>query len=237
MANTFHTCKNCGHKNDGHYCALCGQSFSTHRITLSHLFEEVFHFFTHMEHGFGYTLKQLIIHPGSVQKEYLLGHRVKMQKPFSMFFLCATLCGLAEYWINVTISKYYSAGDQSEIYFFQHYLVFEQVFLAPVYALVLWILFNRFKYNYAEWLVITFYLSSFFFLLIILVNVLKFLWPHLDTKYIEFPVVTAYNILTTINLLKQYPRWKVVLLACCGVAINYTLAQIVKQLIENNIAH
>ena len=237
MTNTFYTCKNCGHKNEESYCSRCGQSFSTHRITLQHLFEEIFHFFTHMEHGFGYTLKQLVIAPGIIQKKYLEGHRVKLQKPFSMFFLCATLCGLAEYWINTAISKYYNAGDQNEIYFFQHYLVFEQVFLAPVYALTLWILFIRFKYNYAEWLVITFYLSSFFFLLIIPVNALKFIWPDLNTMYIEFPILTAYNVLTTINLFNQYPRWKVVLLGCLGVGINYGLAEIVKDIVQNNVAH
>jgi len=190
-----------------------------------------------MEHGFGYTLKQLIVAPGNVQRKYLEGQRVKLQKPVSMFFLCATLCGLAEYWINTGISKYYNAGDQNEIYFFQHYLVFEQVFLAPVYAVVLWIFFKQFKYNYAEWLVITFYLSSFFFMLIIPVNALKFIWPHLDTKYVEFPLLTLYNLLTTINLFKQYRRWKVVLLGCCSLAVNYALAEIVKLVIQNNVAH
>ncbi len=230
-----HTCKNCGYKGEGKYCSTCGQIFFIERITLKHLLGEVFHFFTHFEHGFGYTLKQLLKEPGTIQKNYLEGHRAKLQKPFSMFFLCATACGLAEYWINFIVSKYFNAGDVKEIYFFQHYLVFEQVLLSPLYALSSWLIFIRFKYNYAEWLVITFYVTSFFFLLIIPVNALKFIWPHLETRYIEFPIITAYNIITTINLLKAYSRWKVVAIGCCVIAINYTLAITAQHIIINII--
>lgn len=232
----MHTCKNCGHTGDGKYCSVCGQEYAIKRITLRHLSEEIFHFFTHLEQGFGYTLKQLVTSPGTMQKNYLDGHRVKLQKPFSLFFLCATLCGLAEYGINFFVSRHFNTGDLKELYYFQHYLVIEQVLLAPVYALCSWLLFMRYKYNYAEWLVITFYITSFFFLLIIPVNSLKFIFPHLNTKWMEFPIITSYNVFTNLNLFKQYPAINIFLLSCCAIAINYTLAIIAQQLIISHVS-
>jgi hypothetical protein len=40
----------------------------------------------------------LALQPGRMQREYLEGHRIKHQKPFSMFFICASLLAVAMYW-------------------------------------------------------------------------------------------------------------------------------------------
>jgi hypothetical protein len=231
----IHTCKNCGNTGKGNYCFVCGQSYSTHRIIFGHLVEEVFHFFTHFEKGFGYTVKQLLQLPGTMQKKYLEGHRMKFQKPFSMFFLCATACGLAEYWINFLVEKYYSGGDPGEIYFFQHYLVITQVCLVPLYALVTWLCFIRFKYNYAEMLVLTLYICSFFFLLITPINCLKFIWPHLNTRYIELPILTVYTIITFLNLFSQASRLKIILISCISIIVNYTIVAVTQYFIVHAV--
>jgi hypothetical protein len=232
----MHVCKNCGNKNEGSYCSSCGQKFTIHRITISHLLEEVFHFFTHFEKGFGYTVKQLVKFPGTMQKKYLEGHRVKYQKPFSMFFICATVCALAHYFINYIISRYYTGVDQSEIYFFQHYLVLVQVLLSPIYAFVVWLFFIRYKHNYAEMLVVTLYITSFFFLVIIPIFALKFFWPHLDTKYLELPILIFYNLITFLNFFAGHSKLQVVLLSIGSIVISFAIATIVQGLIINLIA-
>jgi hypothetical protein len=60
---TLQTCKACGSSGAGNFCAIGGQTFKTKRITLKGLLHDVFHFFTHLEKGFGYTAKQLAIAP------------------------------------------------------------------------------------------------------------------------------------------------------------------------------
>ncbi len=60
---------------------------------------EVFHFFTHLDKGFLYTLKSLLKHPGRMQHGYVEGDRSRHQKPFSMFFICLTIAALSRYWI------------------------------------------------------------------------------------------------------------------------------------------
>jgi Protein of unknown function (DUF3667) len=223
------TCKNCGNTGTGIYCSQCGQKYDSQRITISHLAEEAFHFFTHFEKGFGYTVKQLAFSPGTVQRDYLAGKRTRIQKPFSMFFLCASAAALGLYWINNLIVKYEGATNVREVVFFQHYLVLMQVCLVPFYALISFFFFMRFEYNYAEWFIIDLYTISFFFLLILPINCLKFIWPHLNTKFIELPVLTIYNLLTFLNLFPNSSRLKIVLLSICSIIISYALAELVQQ--------
>jgi hypothetical protein len=80
-------CKNCGFTGEGKYCSACGQTYDVRRITLQHILQEVAHTFTHVDHGFLFTLKELLIHPGTMQKRYLAGERKEYQKFFSMFAL------------------------------------------------------------------------------------------------------------------------------------------------------
>src|SRR4051794_24556688 len=94
MVETKKECRYCNTMGAGNFCSACGQKFKTERLTLGLIFHEAFHFFTHLDHGFPYTLKRLLKSPGTMQKEYVDGVRLKYQKPFSMFFLCATVAAL-----------------------------------------------------------------------------------------------------------------------------------------------
>ena len=72
-------CKNCGHNGNGKFCAACGQKLHIERIKLSAVLHDVIHSYTHFDKGFLYTLKELAIHPGTLQRNFLAGHRVKNQ--------------------------------------------------------------------------------------------------------------------------------------------------------------
>ena len=115
-------CKSCGTEGTGNFCNLCGQNYITKRITLNSIFHEVFHYFTHFEKGFGFTLKQLITAPGRTQRAYIEGDRHRQQKPFSMFFICITFCALALYTINTLLIRFYHSGD---IYYFIKFFHFQ----------------------------------------------------------------------------------------------------------------
>src|SRR5687768_13384097 len=116
-------CRSCGYIGQGKYCQECGLSYEQKRISLSGLLHDVFHVFTHLDKGFGYTLKMLIVAPGKMQKTYIEGDRARHQKPFSMFLICATLAALSRYWIYRQVLKDYEAGNTSEVYFFDEYMV------------------------------------------------------------------------------------------------------------------
>ncbi|HEY0740353.1 MAG TPA: DUF3667 domain-containing protein, partial [Chryseosolibacter sp.] len=160
-------CKACQQNTgEGKYCQNCGQATSIKRITLSSIGHEAFHFFTHLDKGFPYTVKKLLAGPGKMQREYLDGVRIKYQKPFSMFLISATVVAVVLYWINVALSEYYGAGDMKEALFFDRYMVLLLVGMVPLFGLLVKLFFFREKYNLAEILVFTLYTVSVFFLLV-----------------------------------------------------------------------
>ena len=227
-------CKNCGHQGTGKYCSECAQPYEVRRITIGTIVHEVTHLFTHLDKGFLYTLRELAIHPGSMQKNYLNGARSRYQKPFSVFFICATLAGLAIYLMTQPSS---SAGstpyDEMRIHFYRHYYVIMQTAMTPFYALVIWLLFGSKQLNYAETLVLFVYSSSFVLLLVIPVNAINLLPEHIETWYVEIPLLAGYITWTNLNFFNKQPKWLVIIksvisLLVCWSASYFITDQVIR---------
>ena len=234
-SDTIKVCKSCGSSGQGNYCNQCGQSYKVKRISIPGLLRDVLHFFTHIEKGFGFTLKQLIIAPGHMQRTYIEGKRSIHQKPFSMFFICATIAALSRYWIISAIIKYYHAGIISEAKFFHEYMVVTYIALVPAYALITYLLFYKTKYNYAEIGVMMLYTLSFIFLVASIISLPKLIYPRLETSLIEFPVFTIYMAITLKNYFKTIPWWivsiKTVIIMLAAFWLNDLVEDIVIRLI------
>ena len=215
-------CRNCGTETEGKFCRHCGQELVIHRITVPHLLHEIVHTFTHLEKGFLYTLKKLLTDPGSMQRKYLGGFRVNYQKPFSMFFICATVSAICLYWFNRVAGRHSDQPGQAALnYFLQHYYVLLHIILMPFYTLVTRALFNRSKYNYAEILVLGMYMLAFMLLLVIPVYAVNAGIPDLNTRVIETVLFAAYNVWTFIRFFNRIPWWNVIILSLINLIINY----------------
>jgi hypothetical protein len=217
-------CVNCGQIGAGKYCNACGNAYHTHRITLGHIIHEVVHLLTHFDKGLLYTIKELLLRPGFMQRDYLAGKRSKHQKPFAMFFVCGTITALSLYWINIAVGKLYNDSDLEEGHYYQHYFALTQMCLAPAYALVNWIIFSK-RYNFAEYLVIILYNTSMLLLFVAVVNSLKLFFGPFETGYIEMLAVLAYNIITNINLFADRPRLGIALLTLLSSVICFALSR------------
>lgn len=77
-------CKNCGTILTGDYCHACGQSAHVHRSFL-HVLEEVVHGITHFDSKTWRSLPMLVFRPGTMTRNYVMGHRSRYVPPFSMF--------------------------------------------------------------------------------------------------------------------------------------------------------
>lgn len=219
-------CSNCGKEGNGKFCSECGQSYSVKRVTISTILAEVVHLFTHFETGFGYTLKELILHPGTMQWKYLVGQRKKFQKPFSMFFICATIAGLAIYWAGHPIHKEATPLDAVRGHFYQHYYVIFQSAMLPFYAWVTWMLFRK-KINYAESLILFVYTLAILLLLAIFTNAINLLFHHIQSYYIEILLMAAYTIWTNLNFFNSSPKWVVMLKSVAILLIGWFASNLV----------
>jgi Protein of unknown function (DUF3667) len=226
-------CQQCGEISSGNFCSNCGQSLTTKRLTISAIIHEVFHFFTHLDKGFPYTLKKLAIMPGKMQKEYIDGHRSRYQKPFSMVFICGTLTAFALYLIHKPTASI-SHFDEVKTDFTRHYYVLVQLGLLPFYALVTWILFKNNKINYAESLVLFAYTLSFMLLIVILTNLIDLLPDKsILSSYYEIPVLFAYLLWTNINFFRIEPKWRLIVKTIVHIFIVYYASNFLSDFIVN----
>lgn len=232
---TMNLCKSCGFSGAETYCARCGQAYNVKRITMQSLLHDIFHLFTHLDKGFGYTLKMLATAPGLMQRDYVEGNRARHQKPFSMFLICATVTALIKYWSFQILIKYYQVGDATEANFFQEYMVIFFIVLLPLHAYLVYLFFYKSGYNLAEIVVFFLYSVAFFFLVAIIISMLRFIWPNLDTAYIEFPFLVIYNAITFMNFFRSQPRWVVALKSVVIITLIFFSIQVCEDLVIKSL--
>lgn len=230
-------CTNCGAQGSGKYCNNCGQSYTIKRITVAGIFHDIFHFFTHLDKGFGFTLKQLIAAPGSMQREYIEGHRSRHQKPFSMFFICASATALLRYWINLALAAHYHSTNMTEANFFHEYMVLMHTFLLPLYALITYLIFWGSKYNYAEIVVFLLYTMAMFFLITDLIACLRLIWPDINTDYIELTSLGLYNAVTCLHFFNTSNRWIVVIKSIIAMVSVFFIANYAEDVVVAFLKH
>jgi hypothetical protein len=82
-------CQNCDTRLDQSFdfCPTCSQKAETHRLALGEIGHEIFHAATHADKGILFLLKELILRPGTVIREYVEGKRKKYFNPFSFFII------------------------------------------------------------------------------------------------------------------------------------------------------
>ena len=79
------TCLNCNYVVEKRFCPNCGQENTDTRKTFHHLFVHFFEDLTHYENAFWKTIKNLILKPASLTKEYLSGKRLSYLAPVRLY--------------------------------------------------------------------------------------------------------------------------------------------------------
>ena len=79
------TCLNCGATVIGRYCHSCGQENIEPKETVWHFVSHFINDITHFDGKFFTTLKDLILKPGFLSKEYVKGKRVRYLNPVRMY--------------------------------------------------------------------------------------------------------------------------------------------------------
>jgi hypothetical protein len=79
-------CLNCGTTLEGEYCHACGQTAHVHR-SVGHVFEELLHGISHFDSRFWRTIPLLLVRPGKLTRDYVMGKRQRYIAPVSLFLL------------------------------------------------------------------------------------------------------------------------------------------------------
>jgi len=79
------TCLNCYYVVENRFCPNCGQENTDTRKTFYHLFVHFFEDLTHYENAFWKTIKNLLLKPAALTKEYLSGKRLSYLAPVRLY--------------------------------------------------------------------------------------------------------------------------------------------------------
>ena len=182
-----HTCRNCDNHFTGHYCNNCGQK-EAHRITMGHILHELVHAFTHADKGFFHLLLQLFVKPGIVAREYIVeGKRKRYFMPFQYILLIgavAAFIAVNSHYIETTMKAIggdtiYSGKQARFMQTISHYQSKYYNFLIllqlPFYSLATYLVYRKYKMNYAEHLTLQTFITAQTTILAMLVMLLIFL--------------------------------------------------------------
>lgn len=152
-------CPNCGSEIEARFrfCSSCGQKSGVRRLNMHDIWHDLFHAFTHTDKGILFLVRELVLRPGRVAREYVDGKRKKYFNPFSFLVIVVAVSTFLIASFNLmTVS---GARDPVSQFLNKHANVV--IFLnVPFSALFSWIFFGTRKSNYAENLVLAAYAAG-----------------------------------------------------------------------------
>lgn len=84
-------CLNCGTTVYGRFCHVCGQENIVPKETFWHMVTHFFYDITHFDSNFFITVKDLLIRPGFLSKEYMIGRRANYLHPVRMYVFTSAI--------------------------------------------------------------------------------------------------------------------------------------------------
>ena len=238
-------CANCGLAigTDGQkFCPNCGQPTPAHRIDWHFLGHELEHGVWHVDRGFFFTLKQLMLRPGHFIRGYLQGRRAGHVKPVPLLLMSAAIVLLLGHYLldgDVTGSSFTLGMEEgmrgnpgsgkvdpqlvAKVFGFakdwlNRHITLVTLLLLPFEAAAFKLAFRRVgQVNYPEWLVICTFLTAQTFVIWALFVPLQRRWP--DAQPLMMLVAIAYGLCSLAQFFQGYPRWKTLLRGLLGYGV------------------
>ena len=241
-------CANCTRAIDGteqKFCPACGQPTPAHRIDWHFLGHELEHSVLHMDRGILYSLKELMLRPGQLIRNYLEGRRAGIVKPLLLVMMAGAAATLMAHYAldGDALGSSFTQGMEAAIEdqgtadakqaevtamvvkvfvfvkdWMNRHLTLVTLLLLPVQAAAYKLAFRKFKHiNYPEWLVIASFLMAQLFVVWTVFMPLQNWWP--DSQPVAMLLAVILNLFSLTQVFPGYPRWKAFLRGAIGIVI------------------
>jgi Protein of unknown function (DUF3667) len=217
-------CKNCGAGVQGRHCSNCGQKTSIHRFSWHTLWHEYIHFFTHADHGFLHTTKEIVLRPGKTIYGILNGQRIRHQQPISFFLLWISIYLLLT-GLYFKYLVYIKEASVTGSFTFKYFTILIGIML-PVLALFIFLIAGIKRLNYVECLVAMLYLLGLGYIINSVILLFAALFS-INIKSSTFLLVSniiveVCLIIALYDFLKrcEIPRLILRLIIGCGIAVG-----------------
>ncbi|CAM4145156.1 DUF3667 domain-containing protein [Flavobacterium antarcticum] len=168
------TCLNCNTEIVQNFCSNCGQK-KYKRIDRKYIWDEVQYSTVHMNKGFLYSIKNILINPGKTARTFIDGNRVNHYKPIALTFVLAGISSFISYkliGLNEVMEKTMSPNETINTEWFHEYMSFVQTYNAflillmiPFFAVFTRWAFKAWGHNYYEHVVVNSYILSYYIIL------------------------------------------------------------------------
>lgn len=163
-------CKNCNTDFEGNFCYRCGQKNLNEGFTVKEILYNFFNAFTHVDSGILYLVKELLIRPGFVARDYILGGRKKYYNPLQFLIIAVAIATFLainfslfgpqvnpDSLINISPLQRYFIQFNNFIYKYFNVLLFLSVPIASLYS---WLFFKKAGFNFAENLIFNTFIAG-----------------------------------------------------------------------------
>ena len=113
LSQEEHTCATCGTSYQGNYCPRCGQSSRIGRYSMKTAFLLFLDVWGLGNRGMFRSIRDLLLRPGYMIRDYLGGMQMAYFPPFKMFFLLATLSILVNSGLNIKGENQFETAVQT----------------------------------------------------------------------------------------------------------------------------
>lgn len=113
LSQEEHTCATCGTSYQGNYCPRCGQSSRIGRYSMKTAFLLFLDVWGLGNRGMFRSIRDLLLRPGYMIRDYLGGMQMAYFPPFKMFFLLATLSILVNGGLNIKGDNQFETAVQT----------------------------------------------------------------------------------------------------------------------------
>ena len=97
-------CLNCGNTFEGNYCPDCGQKAATKRMCQGEMLRNLVAPFVGGDNKFVRTCLDLLLRPGCMVRDYLLGKRIRYYHPLQLFVFVLTAYAIISYILGISSS-------------------------------------------------------------------------------------------------------------------------------------
>lgn len=240
-------CKNCYDSITSNFCANCGQK-KYKRINRKYITDEIQYSVLHLNKGFFYTLKNLLLNPGKTAREFVDGNRVNHYKPLLMAFVLAGFSAfVAHKFVPMESIMEHQMQQMQEINanneksvemskktmsFFMSYFSIIMVTLIPIFSVLTWLSFKKWGHNYFEHIVMNAFFQSFYTATMLMLYPIYIIFPDnpsaittiMSLAYLAIPLMLFWFFS---QFYREYTKGEVVVNLLKFIGFGIALAVIV----------
>lgn len=148
-------CTNCTAEVTQKYCGNCGEVAQLKRINGHYIIHEIEHVL-HFERGILYTIKELLINPGSCIRNFISKSRSRLVKPIIFIIITSLIYTLINNFFHIEDTYIKQDGIPTDSTYFkilnwmQTHYGYMNIISAAFIALWLKIFFKKYDYNFFE---------------------------------------------------------------------------------------